>query len=165
MALCGTMAATPITTIWCVSCSSISAADTWNRFYNWAMRLLTIIRFSFRLCTQGACSLKVIAAISIATSTSENICRLLQSLWPEQLWYKAIWTMPVNQGVSAPWSSPFCWSDGRLHTVNYGSFHSPTLLTGFVGECSFVGEFGVSLESSFSVSESSSSNHRNPLVE
>ena len=55
--------------------------------------------------------------------------------------------MPVNQRVSAPWSSPFCWSDSRLHATGLGSFHSPTLLTGFVGECSFVGEFGVSLES------------------
>ena len=54
--------------------------------------------------------------------------------------------MLVNQRVSAPWSSPFCWSVSRLHTTGSGSFHSPTLLTGFVGECSFVGEFGVSLE-------------------
>lgn len=59
--------------------------------------------------------------------------------------------MPVNQRVSAPWSSPFCWSDCRLHATGFGSFHSPTLLTGFVGECSFVGEFGVSLESAFSI--------------
>ena len=54
--------------------------------------------------------------------------------------------MLVNQGVSAPWSSPFCWSDSRLHIAGFGSFHSPTLLTGFVGECSFVWEFRVSLE-------------------
>ena len=32
MALCGTIATTPITMIWCVSCSSISATDTWKRF-------------------------------------------------------------------------------------------------------------------------------------
>ena len=59
--------------------------------------------------------------------------------------------MLVNQKVSAPWSSPFCWFDTWLHTTGSGSFHSPTLLTGFVGECSFVGEFGVSLESAFSI--------------
>ena len=57
--------------------------------------------------------------------------------------------MLVNQRVSAPWPSPFCWSDSRPHTVNSGSFHSPTLFPGFVGECSFVGEFGVSLGSGY----------------
>lgn len=54
--------------------------------------------------------------------------------------------MLVNQGVSAPWSSPFLGFDSMLHTAGFRSFHSPTLLSGFVGECSFVGEFRVSLE-------------------
>jgi len=55
--------------------------------------------------------------------------------------------MLVNQRVSAPWSSPFLGPDSRLRIAGFGSFHSPTLLPGFVGECSFVGEFGVSLVS------------------
>lgn len=57
--------------------------------------------------------------------------------------------MLVNQRVSAPWSSPFLGPDSRLRIAGFGSFHSPTLLPGFVGECSFVGEFGVSLVSGF----------------
>lgn len=52
--------------------------------------------------------------------------------------------MPVNQGVSAPWSPPPCRLDGIHHTAGFGSTHSPTLLTSFVGEWTFVGEFGVS---------------------
>ena len=54
--------------------------------------------------------------------------------------------MLVNQRVSAPLSSPFCWSDSQLQTTGFGSFHFPTLLPGFVGAYCFVGEFGVSLE-------------------
>ena len=50
--------------------------------------------------------------------------------------------MLVNQGVSAPWSSPFLGFDSMLHTAGFRSFHSPTLLSGFVGE------FRVSLGSS-----------------
>lgn len=57
--------------------------------------------------------------------------------------------MLVNQRVSAPWSSPFCWSDSRPHTAGFGSFHFPTLLPGFVGACCFVGEFGVSVVSGY----------------
>ena len=57
--------------------------------------------------------------------------------------------MLVNQGVSAPWSPPPFGLVGIHPAVRFGSTHSPTLLTGFVGECYFVGELGVSLESGF----------------
>ena len=65
IALWGTIAATPITAIWWMSCSSTSAAETWNRFCSFATILLTIILFSLRLCTHVEWSLKVITAIFI----------------------------------------------------------------------------------------------------
>ena len=55
--------------------------------------------------------------------------------------------MLVNQGGSAPWSSSPFALDGVLHSDGFGSTHSPTLLSGFVGECCFVGELGISFES------------------
>lgn len=59
--------------------------------------------------------------------------------------------MPVNQGGSALWSPPPFGMVSLHHSAGFGSTHSPTLLTGFVGECCFVGEFGVSLEIAFSM--------------